>query len=146
MMNRDTYEQVRSAGAKLTAAGVIFLVGLVATAVAEGIWPLKIRFPPLALVYVSWAVLQGATVLGVIWLLVSPDARKVHMSMRLRDIFRYAARGWLVFLAFRLGFAFSEGIAWPGVVVRVGLMGLVLAGAYRLLQGKYQTDAESMFP
>jgi MFS family permease len=141
-----TYDRVQRAGSKLTIATLVFLLGLVVWALAASLWPSRIRLFPLAALFAAWSVLQTAAISGLVWIWVSGEARKVHMSTRLRGIFWHAARALGVFFGLCLGMAFHEGIAWPGVVLGAGVASLLISGAYLLLKRKYVSRADTLFP
>lgn len=129
-----------------TVTCVAFFVAVFATGIIESLPRLELAPLPLWGWYLAWIIFQTVTLIPLVLLLAGTELRKLHITVRLKTIFGYLTRAWLVYFAFRLRFAFSEGIAWPGVVIRLSIISIVLGVIYWLLCRRYADKPETMFP
>jgi hypothetical protein len=112
--------------------------------------------------YGVWIVVQVGTITPAIMLLVGSGFRKLPLQERLNPLFAYLVASWIALVAcviksgmfFRMniptyfGFANGTGITFTltQLYVIAGIIGAAIGIAYWILQRKYISSPEAMFP
>jgi len=112
--------------------------------------------------YGVWLIIQVGTISPAIMLLFGSGFKKLPFPERLNTIFAYFAVSWISLVAFVIKsgsflsmhiptyFGFAHGIGITVTLTQlyefVGIMGVAIGIAYWILQRKYLSSSEAMFP
>jgi hypothetical protein len=142
---------------------LLIWVGAVATLLAVAIAEIPNSYSPyFPGWYGVWVIIQVGTISPSIILLFGSGSRKLPFTERLKIIFAYLVLGWIALVAcviksgmfFHMNiptyFGFSNGIGititLTQLYVFIGIVGASIGIAYWILQRKYITSPEAMFP
>ncbi len=142
-MTMDYLEKQLASYQRLLLAGTGAAVTLLATAVADIPNHPEIFFPGW---YAVWFILQLATIMPAVVLLLGSELRKLPFASRLNTISGFLAIAWVVLAAFGIKLAGMVSISLPVLAICLGGIGAAIAIAHWLLHRSVIDAPEAMFP